>query len=575
MTATRRRSRAPRWVNIDARSFVTESRTEAAVATNPICSPRGTALSCKGWHQEGAMRMFMNSVDPGVAERPEQLIPSGGIGKMARDAQAFQAIVNALRTLEEDETLLIQSGQPVAILQTHNEAPRVLIINSSVSPTGSEHEQRSAETHATSPTDSPRIAPPFANDWMFTGTPSALPETYQTFRAAARKHFGGSLAGRLVVAGGMGGMGGAQPLAATLLGGAFLGIDVDARRIKRRVKTGYCEVMVNDLDEALRILKNAVRKREPASVGVIGNAAEIVPELASRGVVPDLLTDQTPADDPLGVYIPRGLTLAQAEASKAQDARAYYEIALDSMAAHVLAMLKLKTLGSVAFEFGNGLRAQAFSRGVGHAYEIPDFASEYLLPDFAQGRGLLTLVPLSGDHDDLARADALCLELFSGDSELRRWIAIAARHPSQGLPARSVWIRGDEAAKLGVAINSSVERGEMKAPVAMGRNIRLNKVTSMPTSQAEASGVAQALADWPEVTALLHASSGASWIGSGALPQATTQPRNDQQSSSLAIVADGKSRIAERIDRLFGSSAAGYTTAQEFLRVRGVRRIAP
>ncbi len=521
--------------------------------------------------------MLMNSVDPGVAERPDQLIPSGGIGKMARDAQAFHAIVNALRALEEDETLLIQSGQPVAILQTHNEAPRVLIVNSNLSPAEYERERHSADADAAHPANSPRIAPRFAGDWMFTGTSSALPEAYQTFRAAARKHFGGSLAGRLVVAGGMGGMGGAQPLAATLLGGAFLGIDVDAQRIKRRVKTGYCEVMVNDLDEALRILKNAVRKREPASVGVIGNAAEIVPELASRGVVPDLLTDQTPADDPLGVYIPRGLTLAQAEASKAQDARAYYEIALNSMATHVLAMLKLKTLGSVVFEFGNGLRAQAFSRGVGNAHEIPDFASEYLLPDFAQGRGLLTLVPLSGDRDDLARADALCLELFSGDSELRQWIAIAARHPSQGLPARSVWIRGDEAAKLGAAINSSVERGEMKAPVAMGRNVRLNKVASMLTSPAEASGVGQPLADWPEVTALLRGSSGASWIGSGALPQAMSQPRDDQQSLSLAIVADGKSRTAERIDRLFGSdlSAAGYTTAQEFLRVRGVRRIAP
>jgi urocanate hydratase len=523
------------------------------------------------------MRMLMNSVDPGVAERPEQLIPSGGIGKMARDAQAFDAIVNALRTLEDDETLLIRSGQPVAILQTHNEAARVLVINSSVSPAGRERDKHSTETPTANPADTVR----FAGDWMFTGTSSALPEAYQTFRAAARKHFGGSLAGRLVVSGGMGGMGGAQPLAATLLGGAFLGIDVDAQRIKRRVKAGYCEVMVNDLDEALRILKNAVRKREPASVGVIGNAAEIIPELASRGVLPDLLTDQTPADDPLDGYIPRGLTLSQAHALKTQDARAYSERAFDSMAAHVLAMLKLKSLGSVVFEFGNGLRAQALRRGVSDAREVPDFASEYLLPDFAQGGGLLTLVPLSGDDEDLARADALCRELFPGDSELRQWIELAARHPSQGLPARNAWFRGDEAAKLGAAINASVGRGEMKAPVAMGRSIRLNEGTNIPANYRKPSGDAQTLADWPLLTALFHASYGASWIGSEAGLQATSPPLNGQQSLAFAIVADGTPRTAERIERLFGkvaislSASADYAPTQGFARVRGVRLMPP
>jgi len=527
------------------------------------------------------MRMLMNSLDPGVAERPEQLIASGGIGKMARDAQAFQAIVNALRELEDDETLLIQSGEPVAILQTHNDNPRVLIVNSSFWPV--RHAPHSAETRNTNPTDVAR----FAADWMFTGPSSALPEAYQTFRAAARKHFGGSLAGRLVVAGGMGGIGGAQALAATLNGGAFLGIDVDAQRIKRRVKAGYCEVMVNDLDEALRILKNAVRKREPASVGVIGNAAEIIPELADRGVLPDLLTDQTPADDPLGAYVPRGFTLAQAATSKAEDLRGYSEKALDSMAAHLQAMLKLKSFGAVVFEFGNGLRAQAYRRGVGDAYDIPDFVSEYLLPDFAQGRGLLTLLPLSGDSHDLARVDALCLELFSGDSELRQWIAIAGRHLSQGLgaqglPARSFWVRGDEAAKLGIAINASVEQGEMKAPVAIGRSVRLNTGQSIPPTRQEASGadVAQALADSPALAALLHAACGASWVSL----QAIGQQENDRQSSSSAIVADGKPSTAERIERLFANdfaaaislfAATDYAPAREFARVRGVRLLAP
>jgi urocanate hydratase len=508
-----------------------ESRT---ISEKPIRAPRGPALSCKGWQQEAALRMLINSVDPSVAEHPKELIVSGGIGKVARDWPAFQAMVTALQTLENGQTFVIHSGEPGPILQTNVDAPRVLIVERAI------------------PVQTTGV---LAN-WMFTGPPSALPEVYETFRAAARKHFGASLAGRLVVASGMGGMGGAQALAATLNGAAFLGIDADAERIKRRVKAGYCEVMVNNLDEALRILKNAVRKREPASVGVIGNAAEIVPELAHRGVLPNFLTDQTPADDPLA-YIPQGLTMAQSDELRESDPSAYRERALDSIATQVRAMLELKQMGAVVFEFGNGMRAQAFARGVSDAYKIPDFVSEYLVPDLEQGRGLLTVVGLSGEGDDLARIDSLFSQLFP-HSELPQWIAMARKRPSLGLPARNCWMRADEAIKLVRAVNDLVARGEVKAPVAMGRSMRQKRGKSSSSGQPAAQAVnsvmsEQALADWPGLRALLDSAFGASWLAvrvNGVTDQAW------EQSASSAAVADGKPKTAERIERLLTSDFA-------------------
>jgi urocanate hydratase len=529
---------------------MTESRTQDAASYKPIRAPHGPSLSCKGWQQEAALRMLMNSVDPGVAEHPEELMVSGGIGKVARDWETFHAIVKSLQALEGDETLLIHSGELAPILKTQPDVPRVLLVSSILPPPA--QNPPSAESEPAMPARATRLA----SDWMFTGPSSALPQAHETFRAAARKHFSGSLAGRLVVAGGMGGMGGAQALAATLNGAAFLGIDADADRIKRRVKTGYCEVMVNNLDETLRILKNAVRKREAASVGLIGNAAELIPELADRGVLPDLLTDQTPADDPFA-YIPRGLTMAQATELRGRDPRAYRERALDSIATQVRGMLQLKKMGAVVFEFGNGMRAQAFARGVTGAYEIPDFASEYLLPDFARGRGMLTLIALSGDSDDLARVDALFAELFP-ESELPKWVAIARKRPSPGLPARSCWIGRDEAMKLGTAINDLVARGEIKAPVAIGRSSRQNRGRSpldsqLPAQAANSGSLAQALADSPALAAILHAASGASWLSL----QATAGPDQSwEQSSSLVAVADGRPKTAEGIERLFADDFA-------------------
>jgi urocanate hydratase len=522
---------------------VAESHTQAALSYKPIRAPRGLQLSCKGWQQEAALRLLMNSADPAIAEHPQELIVSAGIGKLARDWQAFHAIEESLRGLHNDETLVLRDGAPGAILKTNPEVPRVLLVNPLFPSSG----------NARSSTDKGQTQQPpvcMAADWMFTGPASALPEACQVFRAAARKHFGGSLAGRLVVAAGMGGMGGAQALAVTLNGGAFLGIDADIAAIKRRVKGGYCEVMVNSLDEALRILKYAVRKREPASVGLIGNAAELMPEFVRRGVLPDLLTDETPADDPSS-YIPQALTVTQVAELREQDPHACRERALESIAAQLQAMLELRKLGAVVFEFGNGIRAQASARGVAGADAIPDFISEYLRPDLEQGCGLVTFVAFSGDSGDLTHVDDLFRTLFR-EGELRQSIAAARRHPSPGLPARSCWISADDASKLGAAVNDLVARGEIKAPVAMGRSIRQSRSWDLPRSQppaqsANSSASGQALGDSSDFAALLDAARGAAWLS---VHTSTGADEYRGRTAAFAVL-DGSPKTSERIERLF------------------------
>src|ERR1700690_1444449 len=348
-----------------------------------IRASRGSVLECKGWRQEAALRMLMNNLDPEVAERPQDLVVYGGAGKAARDWPSFHAIVRELKSLENDETLLVQSGKPVGVFRTHEEAPRVLIANANLVGHWSNWDQfRDLEKLGLI-----MYGQMTAGSWIYIGTQGILQGTYETFAAAARKHFGGDLAGKLIASGGMGGMGGAKPLAATLNGAACLGIDVDPERIKRRVKTGYCDVMVNDLDEALRILKNAVRKREATSVGLVGNCADVIPELARRGVVPDLLTDQTSAHDPVGGYIPQGLNVAQAAELRKSDPTAYEKRSLDSMARHVEGMLALQKLGSVTFDYGNNIRTFAFQQGVKNAYDFPGFVPAYIRPLFCEGRG--------------------------------------------------------------------------------------------------------------------------------------------------------------------------------------------
>ena len=434
--------------------------TEETTGYQPVRAPRGSSLSCKGWQQEAAMRMLMNNLDPEVAEKPEDLIVYGGRGKAARNWKCYHAIVASLKSLENDETLLVQSGKPVGIFRTHRYAPRVLIANSNLVGHWSDWKHFDELDRA----GLMMYGQMTAGSWIYIGTQGILQGTYETFAAAARKHFQSGLAGRLVASGGMGGMGGAQPLAATLNGAAFLGMDVDPERIKRRVKTGYCDVMVNDLDEALRILKNAVRKREATSVGLVGNCADVIPELARRGVVPDLLTDQTSAHDPIGGYIPRGLNVEQAAELRKSDPETYRKRSLESMAKHVEGMLALQKLGSITFDYGNNIRTFAFEQGVKNAYDFPGFVPAYIRPLFCEGRGPFRWAALSGEASDIYRTDKLVLDMFPQDEVLTRWIQLAQKRVRfQGLPARICWLGYGERDKFGLALNDLVARGELKA----------------------------------------------------------------------------------------------------------------
>lgn len=524
-----------------------ESRMPGTAA-KPIRAPRGVALSCKGWQQEAALRLLTNCLDPAIAERPEELIVSSSIGKLARDWPALDAMVKSIESVADDETLLIQSGAVDSILKTNSNAPRVLVINSAAGRAANQPAAEAVQKEGSWPASTR-----FAADWNFTGPVSTLPEAYEIFRAAARKHLGGTLAGRLVVSGGMGGIGGALPVAATLNGAAFLGIDADAARVKRYVKTGFCEVMVHSLDEALRILKNAVRKRAPASVGLNANPVEVIPELAHRGILPDLLTDLSDADQP---YIPAGLTREQAAEWSEKDPRAYVKEVIDSIASVGRAMVDLKSLGAtILFELGDEMRAEAFARGFADAYEVPIFTPEYM-PQSTAIRSRLTVVALSGEPNDLARIDALFGELFP-DTDLQNWVAMTRRHRSPALPARSCRIGAEDAIRLGNAINELVFEGQLAAPVAVGRSIRLNGSAAgsqLSAAAPNSASSAQSLADSSQLDALLRAASGAAWLG---VERNEDSSGGFVQSIHIAIVADGKAAATEAIARLLAKDLSG------------------
>ncbi|HYB61102.1 MAG TPA: urocanate hydratase [Methylomirabilota bacterium] len=552
-----------------------EHLAETLSGYRPIRAPRGTAISCKGWQQEAALRMLMNNLDPEVAERPEDLIVYGGTGKAARNWRCFQGIVDSLRGLENDETLLVQSGKPVGVFRTHDYAPRVLIANSNLVGHWSNWEQFGKLERA----GLMMYGQMTAGSWIYIGTQGILQGTYETFAAAAGKHFGGDLAGRLVVSGGMGGMGGAQPLAATLNGAAFLGIDVDPERIKRRVKTGYCDVMVNSLDEALRILKNAVRKREATSVGLIGNCADIIPELARWGVVPDLLTDQTSAHDPLNGYIPRGVAIEDAAELRSRAPDDYRCRALDSIAVHVRGMLELQKLGSIAFDYGNNIRTFASQQGVADAYSIPGFVPEYIRPLFCEGRGPFRWVALSGEPSDIHRTDQLVLELFPQDEVLSRWIRLASRRVRfQGLPARICWLGYGEREKFGLAINDLVARGELKAPIVIGRDhLDCGSVASPYRETEKMRDGSDAVADWPLLNALLNTASGASWVS---IHNGGGVGIGYSLHAGQVTTADGTPGMAARIARVLTNDPgigivrhadAGYPEAIDFAKKSRIR----
>ncbi|HEV2422667.1 MAG TPA: urocanate hydratase [Candidatus Acidoferrales bacterium] len=550
---------------------------ENHVGYQPQRAPRGTRISCKSWQQEAALRMLMNNLDPEVGERPEDLVVYGGRGKAARNWDCFHAIVNSLRNLENDETLLIQSGKPVGVFRTHSYAPRVLIANSNLVGNWDDWKNFNELERA----GLTMYGQMTAGSWIYIGTQGILQGTYETFVAAAHKHFGAhaDLSGKLVVSGGMGGMGGAQPLAATLAGAAFLGIEVDPERIKKRLKTGYCDVMVNDLDEALRILKNAVRKREATSVGLVGNCADLIPELARRGVVPDLLTDQTSAHDPLGGYIPQGLSLEDAKQLRQCDPESYRQRSMQSIATHVEGMLALQKMGAITFDYGNNIRTFAFQQGVRNAYDFPGFVPAYIRPLFCEGRGPFRWAALSGEPSDIHRTDQVVLDMFSHNEALCRWIKLAQKRVHfQGLPARICWLGYGERDKFGLALNELVARGELKAPIVIGRDhLDCGSVASPYRETESMRDGSDAIADWPMLNAMLNTASGASWVsihdgGGVGIGYAVH--------AGQVTVADGTKEMASRIERVLTNDPgigvarhvdAGYGEAIDFAKHHQVK----
>jgi urocanate hydratase len=548
--------------------------TEAPAYT-PIRAPRGTTLSCKAWQQEAAMRMLMNNLDEEVGERPRDLVVYGGTGKAARNWDCYHAIIRSLKALENDETLLVQSGKPVGIFKTHEYSPRVLIANSNLVGHWSNWEKFNELERA----GLMMYGQMTAGSWIYIGSQGIVQGTFETFSAAGEKHFGGDLAGKLIVSGGMGGMGGAQPLAATMAGAAFLGIDVDPERIKKRLKTGYCDFMVTTLDEALRILKNAVRKKENISVGLVGNCADIIPELANRGVVPDILTDQTSAHDPLNGYVPNGMSLAEAVELRNRDPKAYQEKSLNAIARHVEGMLRLQKMGSVTFDYGNNIRTFAFQQGVKNAYDFPGFVPAYIRPLFCEGRGPFRWVALSGEPSDIHVTDDLVLELFPGNHILRRWIDLARKRIKfQGLPARICWLGYGERAQFGMAMNDLVKKGRLKAPIVMGRDhLDCGSVASPFRETESMKDGSDAVADWPLLNALLNTASGASWVS---IHNGGGVGIGYSIHAGQVTVADGTEAMAKRIERVLTTDPgtgivrhadAGYEDAKSFAREKQVK----
>ncbi len=519
--------------------------------------------------------MLMNNLDPEVAEKPEELVVYGGSGRAARNWACFEAMVRELQRLGNDETLLVQSGKPVGVFRTHDFAPRVLIANANLVGHWSNWERfRELERAGLI-----MYGQMTAGSWIYIGTQGILQGTYETFAAAARKHFGGDLAGKLVVSGGLGGMGGAQPLAATMNGAAFLGIEADAERVKRRLRTGYCDILVNDLDEAVRILKIAVRKNEATSVALVGNCAEVIPELARRGIVPDLLTDQTSAHDPLQGYIPAGYSVEEAARLRRRDPADYLKRSMGSIARHVEGMLALQKLGAVTFDYGNNIRTMAHQAGVADAYSFPGFVPAYIRPLFCEGRGPFRWVALSGDPADIAVTDDLVRELFPEDRILSRWIELARRRVRfQGLPARICWLGYGERATFGLAMNELVKTGKLRAPIVIGRDHLDCGSVASPYRETEAmKDGSDAVADWPLLNALLNTASGASWVS---VHNGGGVGIGYSLHAGQVTLADGTADGARRLELVLTNDPglgvarhadAGYDQARDFAQKAGLR----
>jgi urocanate hydratase len=546
-----------------------------ATPTRSIRAPRGTEISCKSWQQEAALRMLMNNLDPEVAERPEDLVVYGGTGKAARDWPCFDAIVRCLRELENDETLLVQSGKPVAVFRTHGDAPRVLISNSMLVPAWATWEH----FHELDRKGLMMYGQMTAGSWIYIGTQGILQGTYETFAEAARQHFGGSLKGRLVLTAGLGGMGGAQPLAATMNEGVMIAVEVDRNRIERRLETRYLDAISTSLDDALAQARRAQDAGRALSIGLLGNAADVLAECVRRGVVPDMLTDQTSAHDPLNGYVPNGMSYEAALLLRDSDPKRYQAEAIRSMGEHVQAMLDLKQRGAVTFDYGNNIRAYAKQAGVVNAFDFPGFVPAYIRPLFCEGRGPFRWAVLSGDPKDLARTDQAVIETFPDDAPLRRWIALAReRVRSQGLPARICWLGYGERAKLGLVFNELVRTGQVQAPIVIGRDHLDAGSVASPNRETEGMlDGSDAVADWPILNALVNAVAGATWVS---VHHGGGVGMGYSIHAGMVVVADGTPEAKARLGRVLTTDPgmgvarhvdAGYPRAIEVARERGIR----
>ncbi|HHK5551776.1 urocanate hydratase [Bacillus anthracis] len=539
-----------------------------------IRAPRGTELQTKGWVQEAALRMLMNNLDPEVAEKPEELVVYGGIGRAARNWESYNAIVDSLKTLESDETLLVQSGKPVAIFKSHEDAPRVLLANSNLVPKWANWDHfRELEKKGLM-----MYGQMTAGSWIYIGTQGILQGTYETFGEAARQHFGGSLKGTLTLTAGLGGMGGAQPLAVTMNGGVVIAIDVDKRSIDRRIEKRYCDMYTESLEEALTVANEYKEKKEPISIGLLGNAAEILPELVKRNITPDLVTDQTSAHDPLNGYIPVGYTLEEAAKLREEDPKRYVQLSKESMTKHVEAMLAMQAKGAITFDYGNNIRQVAFDEGLKNAFDFPGFVPAFIRPLFCEGKGPFRWVALSGDPEDIYKTDEVILREFADNEHLCNWIRMARQQVEfQGLPSRICWLGYGERAKFGRIINEMVANGELSAPIVIGRDHLDCGSVASPNRETEAmKDGSDAVADWPILNALINSVNGASWVS---VHHGGGVGMGYSLHAGMVIVADGTEAAAKRIERVLTSDPgmgvvrhvdAGYDLAVETAKEKGV-----
>ncbi|MDQ0155038.1 urocanate hydratase [Robertmurraya andreesenii] len=542
---------------------------------NRVVRYRGTELNTKGWQQEAVLRMLMNNLDPDVAERPEDLVVYGGIGKAARNWESFDKIVDSLKKLENDETLLIQSGKPVAIFRTHTNAPRVLIANSNIVPAYANWET----FHELDKKGLMMYGQMTAGSWIYIGSQGIVQGTYETFAELAKQHFNGTLKHTITVTAGLGGMGGAQPLAVTMNGGVCIAIEVDETRIDRRIETRYTDVKAKSLDEALHIAKDAKMEGRALSIGLLGNAAEILPEMLKRGFIPDVLTDQTSAHDPLNGYIPLQMTLTEAAHLREKNPEEYVKRSKASMATHVSAMLEMMEKGAITFDYGNNIRQVAKDEGVENAFSFPGFVPAYIRPQFCEGKGPFRWAALSGDPEDIYKTDEAILREFADNEHLCNWIRMAQQKIQfQGLPSRICWLGYGERARFGKILNDMVASGELKAPIVIGRDHLDSGSVASPNRETEAMlDGSDVVSDWPILNAMLNAVGGATWVS---VHHGGGVGMGYSQHAGVVIVADGTKEAAERIERVLTTDPgmgvvrhadAGYELAKKTAREKGIK----